>query len=69
MKLTYLKSNHPYNYRHFEESEVSVIGKEIRTPKNLLPRECYKLLYESDNTIDYIPISEVENGNWTMIYR
>lgn len=61
----YLKSTHPYNFRSDKENP-KVIGFVKVTPENLPPRPCFKVLYESDGTVDYIAFSDCENGHWVL---
>jgi hypothetical protein len=63
----YLKSLHCYNFRHGEEYP-KIIGFELYTPRNLKPRPCFKVEYESDNTIDYIAYQSVVNREWEIIW-
>lgn len=65
-KPIYLKSLHPYNYRHGKENP-KIIGYVKYTPKNLPERLCFKVEYQSDNKIDYIPHRELIDGNWKII--
>lgn len=62
----YLKSLHIYNFRHGKENP-KIIGLVNYKPANLNIRPCYKVEYESDNTIDYVPYSEVLRGNWEFV--
>lgn len=63
----YLKSLHPGNFRHGLEN-CKILKVELYKPSGLEARECYKVLYESDNTIDYIPVKAVFSGEWEIFY-
>ena len=66
-KRMYLESHHYYNFRHGQENP-RILSFELFTPEGSEPRPCFKVLYESDGTIDYIAYSEVANGNHKIIY-
>jgi len=63
---TFLKSLHEYNFRHNQENP-KVIGFVVYTPQNLNPRPCFRVEYESDGKIDYIPRESVLKGHWEMV--
>lgn len=65
-KPRYLESNHLYNFRHREENP-KIIELVPFTPENGTERPCYKVLYESDGTIDYIAEESVSHGEWSII--
>ncbi len=67
MKKMYLKSNHPYNFRHGIENPrvVDLVLYEGSFGK----RMCYEVLYESDNTRDYVACSDVFNGLSEIYYK
>lgn len=62
----YLESLHYYCFRYNKETP-KVLGLEMFKPKGLNERMCYKVLYESDNTIDYIPEESINCGHWRLI--
>lgn len=64
----YLKSLHPYNFRHSKE-EAKVIGFIMFTPEGYPSRPCFKVLYESDNFIDHIPHSSLVDGHYEVITK
>jgi len=71
MQLTtakaYLKPVHPYAYRHNGKEEPGEItGVFFVTPPNQAPRPCYQIKF-ADGFIDYVAISEVENGNHELV--
>lgn len=59
----YLKSLHHYNFRHGEENP-KVLSILQYKPENLESRLCFKVQYESDGMIDYVPIKVAANGEW-----
>jgi hypothetical protein len=76
----YLKPIHPYAYRHkvkIEGREFEVMGI-ITGLYNIKPdnydnngndldfRICYEVTY-LDGFVDYVPVSDVENGSWKII--
>lgn len=58
---------HQYSYRHKNSEEGGVINGivNIKPKENDSLRLCYSVIYE-DGFIDYVPISEVECGNWLL---
>jgi hypothetical protein len=62
----YLKSLHQYNFRHGIEN-ARVIDFITFTPENLNPRPCFKVQYDSDNFIDYIPFQSVSDEHWEFV--
>ena len=66
-ELCYLISNNIHNFRHGEENPI-VIGVCTVTPTNLHPRPCFKVLY-SDSTVDYVPVSSIEDGDFYVSSR
>lgn len=64
----FLRSLNPYNFRHGKENP-KIMGIEIYTPENLNPRPCFKVLYESDNTIDYVAHSDVVKNYWEIFIK
>ncbi len=63
----YLKPNNIYAYKR-EDGEIPlVVGVVEVAPTGLAPRLCYKVEYESDGKIDYVPISCVEDKNYTLV--
>lgn len=65
-RAIYLESLNVYNFRHAQENP-KVVGFVNFTPKSLVERPCFKVEYASDYRIDFIPHSELLNGNWKMI--
>ncbi|MCM3665494.1 hypothetical protein M3204_13840 [Mesobacillus subterraneus] len=63
----YLKSLNPYNFRHNEENP-KIIGFELYTPKNLSPRPCFIVEYESDKTVDFVAHSDVISRFWEIVW-
>ncbi|MGE7840643.1 hypothetical protein ACQKNX_07620 [Lysinibacillus sp. NPDC093712] len=63
----YLKSNHHYSFRHNQENP-RVVSVVMCTPSSELgERPCFKVEYESDLGIDYIPYESVVCGYWKVI--
>lgn len=62
----YLESLNMFNFRHGEENP-RVIGLVHLTPENYSERPCFKVEYESDNKIDFIPYYELVVGNWKIV--
>lgn len=62
----YLKSLHHYNFRHGKENP-RVLEQVMSKPEKYEARMCYKVLYESDGLIDYVPVIAVEDGEWELI--
>jgi hypothetical protein len=58
----YLKPIHQYAFRHESGKYPEVDGVVFYKPENCETRACYVLLYP--DMVDYIPVSEVECGNW-----
>lgn len=63
----YLKSLHPYNFRHNKENP-KIIEFVLYTPLNLFARPCFKVEYESDKFIDHIAYSDVLKGFWEITW-
>ena len=65
IRPAYIMGKHRYSFRCNEAAEV--IGVYYVTPlQSEIALFCYKLRY-SDGTIDYIPLSSVENGDYTFV--
>jgi hypothetical protein len=64
-KEIYLQSTNVYNFRHGKENP-KVVGFINYTPNGYEERACFKVEYKSDNKIDFIPHSELKNGNWNI---
>lgn len=64
-RSVYLESLNIHSFRHGEENP-RVIGLVNFTPKGYDERICFKVIYESDNFIDYIPYVELENEVWAF---
>ncbi|MCX4184201.1 hypothetical protein K4A81_10935 [Bacillus velezensis] len=56
----------PYAYKRKNELGI-VIGFVGYKPKNYESRLCYKVRFESDGVVDYVPISDVEQGLYRLI--
>lgn len=67
LRSLYLKSCHPYNFRNGKELP-RIIGFVLFKPSELKSRPCFKVIYESDHTIDYVAYSEVVIGNWEIVH-
>lgn len=67
MKKMYLKSNHYYNFRHDKEDPRVV--DIVLYKGGYGERMCFHVLYDSDQKQDYVPCSEVFNGNWEIYYK
>jgi hypothetical protein len=63
----FLKSQHRYNFRHGEENP-KIFGFELFIPVDYDARPCFKVIYESDNKIDYIPFQSVVDNHWEIIW-
>lgn len=63
----YLESYHHYNFRDGKENP-KIIGFVLFKPSQLKARPCFKVIYESDRTIDYVAHTEVMNGNWKIVH-
>jgi hypothetical protein len=44
-----------------------IIGVVLYTPESNPARLCYEVLYEDNGQLDYVPLSEVEEGIYTFI--
>ncbi|MCY7767974.1 hypothetical protein [Bacillus inaquosorum] len=55
-----------YVYKRKNELGI-VIGFVGYKPKNHESRLCYKVRYESDGMVDYVPVSDVEQGHYRLI--
>ncbi|MDM5370589.1 hypothetical protein QUF96_03220 [Bacillus bombysepticus] len=62
----YLESLSTKCFRHGAENP-RVIGLVNFTPKGYEERPCFKVMYDSDRYIDYIPYSEIANKVWRII--
>jgi hypothetical protein len=62
----YLKALHPYCFRYGKENP-KVIGFVNYQPEGLTNRVCFKVEYESDGTIDYIPYKGIKLREWMII--
>lgn len=59
---------HPYAYRHNGEMDGGCIVDVIMTkPENRDWRVCYVVSYDDGEFLDYVPISEVEIGNYKIV--
>lgn len=56
----------PYAYKRKNELGI-VIGFVGYKPKNHESRLCYKVRFESDGVVDYVPVSDVEQGLYRLI--
>jgi len=57
------------SYRHNDSMEGGVItGVHFVTPNGLPSRYCYEVTY-NDGFVDYVPMSSVKFGDWTLEYR
>ncbi|RPK20923.1 hypothetical protein EH2_00216 [Bacillus subtilis] len=55
-------------YAHRRKDELGIIiGFVGYKPKNHESRICYKVRFESDGMIDYVPVSDVELGHYKLI--
>lgn len=64
----YLQPIHPYAYRRDDGELPLVLSVVMYEPDgNLDKRVCYKVKYLNDGFTDYVPISEVENGNYKLV--
>lgn len=64
----YLQQTHTYAYRRDDGELPLVVSIVMYKPtENLDKRVCYKVKYLSDGFIDYVPISEIENGNYKLV--
>ena len=65
IKPAYIMGKHRYSFRCNEAAEV--IGVYYVTPFQYEEaRFCYKLRY-SDGTIDYVPLTSVENDDYAFV--
>ncbi|MEC2153274.1 hypothetical protein P9G40_19280 [Bacillus velezensis] len=55
-----------YTYRRKNELGI-IIGFVGYKPENHESRLCYKVRFESDGMIDYVPVSDVELGHYELI--
>jgi hypothetical protein len=62
----YLESLFSFNFRHDEENPL-VMGLVMYEPEGLPPRPCFKVEYESDQTVDYINYDSVRIGQWQFV--
>jgi len=61
---TYLKAISINAFRHKSGLNGEVVGLAYVTPKGLEERLCYKIQY--DTFIDYVPLSEIECGQFKI---
>jgi hypothetical protein len=59
----YLFGVHKYAFRCGTFS--AIMGVKMCTPPNSTPRLCYQLMFP-DSYVDYVPVSEVEAGHYTV---
>ncbi len=66
MKLEKLHiiGKHRYSFRKGEKALV--VEVKMLYPDNLPPRPCFVSIFD-DGKIDYVPVSEVSNGNYKLI--
>ncbi|EOO11358.1 hypothetical protein [Bacillus cereus] len=62
----YLESLNAKCFRYGEENP-RVIRLVNFTPKGYEERPCFKVMYDSDGYIDYVPYSEIADNVWRLI--
>lgn len=64
IKQTYIVGVHRYSFRNGEQALITGV-KTIQPTDQHKARVCYEILF-ADGMIDYVPVSEVENGNYNF---
>lgn len=62
----YLQPLNTYCFR-FGKENPRIVGFVNFTPEGYEERPCFKVVYESDNLIDYIPYADLGNEVWKLL--
>jgi hypothetical protein len=67
IKRSFLKPISPDSFRHKSCINGEIVGTFLITPKDSPERLCYKILWY--DMVDYVPVSEVEAGNFIVVSK